>query len=249
LPRELDLSRALRLPHGVWRCVAPHAEEPVKLYSGPLSLFTAKVRIALAEKKLDYQRIEVGWSLAKRYEPHHPDVVALNPKRQVPVLVDGDVVVYDSTQIFEYLEERHPEPPLYPKEIRERARCRRLEAAGDEIVFPQVWHLIDGGFYPPAPGSDAAARKSAACAELARLHVELDKELAGREYLCDRFSVADIGNFIMLSTAATLGAPPAAGNTNLLAWLARVGARPAVKREMDEMTAFVRGLFPARPGA
>ena len=87
----------------------------MKLYSGPLSLFTAKVRIALDEKRLDYQRIEVGWSLAKRYQPHHPDVVALNPKRQVPVLVDGDVVVYDSTQIFEYLEERHPEPPLYPR--------------------------------------------------------------------------------------------------------------------------------------
>jgi glutathione S-transferase len=221
----------------------------MKLYSGPISLFTAKVRVALAEKKLDYQRIEVGWSLANRYQPHHPDVVALNPKRQVPVLVDGDVVVYDSTQIFEYLEERHPEPPLYPREIAERARCRGLEAAGDEIVFPHVWSLIDGGFYPATPGSDVAERRAGACAELARLHVEFDKQLTGREYLCDRFSVADIGNFIMLSTAATLGAPPAAGNSNLLAWLARVGGRPAVKREMDEMTAFVRSLFPTRPGA
>ena len=59
----------------------------MKLYSGPLSLFTAKVRIALAEKELDYERIEVGWSLADRYRPHHPDVVALNPKAEVPVLV------------------------------------------------------------------------------------------------------------------------------------------------------------------
>ena len=48
----------------------------MKLYSGPLSLFTAKVRIALAEKALDYERIEVGWSIADRYLPHHPDVVA-----------------------------------------------------------------------------------------------------------------------------------------------------------------------------
>ena len=64
----------------------------MKLYSGPLSLFTSKVRIALDEKRLDYERVEVGWSLEHRYLPHHPDVVALNPKRQVPVLVDGDVV-------------------------------------------------------------------------------------------------------------------------------------------------------------
>jgi glutathione S-transferase len=65
----------------------------MRLYSGPLSLFTAKVRIALAEKGLAYERVEVGWSLARRYEPHHPDVLALNPKGQVPVLVDGELAV------------------------------------------------------------------------------------------------------------------------------------------------------------
>lgn len=221
----------------------------MKLYSGPLSLFTAKVRVALDEKKLDYQRIEVGWSLEHRYQPHHPDVVALNPKAQVPVLVDGDVVVYDSTLIFEYLEERFPKPPLYPSGIAERARCRRLEAAADEIVFPHVWSLIDGGFYPAPAGSGAAEKKDLARTALARLHLELDKELIGREYLCDRFSVADIGMFIMLSTAATLGAPPAAAHTNLQEWLARVGGRPAMKREIDGMGAFVRGLLPTRPVA
>jgi len=132
----------------------------MKLYSGPLSLFTAKVRIALDEKDVPYERIEVGWSLAKRYEPHHPDVVALNPKKQVPVLVDGDVVVYDSTLILEYLEERFPEPPLYPSERALRARCRQLEAAADEIVFPAVWELIDGGFYPATSADTAAAERS-----------------------------------------------------------------------------------------
>jgi glutathione S-transferase len=213
----------------------------VKLYSGPLSLFTAKVRVALAEKGIAYERVEVGWSLERRYEPHHPDVVALNPKRQVPVLVDGDLVVYDSTQILEYLEERCPAPPLYPSGLAERARCRRLEAAADEILFPQVWALIDAGFYPTA-SADAAQRLERAKRELASLHVELDKELAGREYLCDRFSVADIGSFIMLSSAASLGAPPAASCTHLGAWLGRVGSRPAVRREIEEMQAFLRGL-------
>jgi glutathione S-transferase len=210
----------------------------VKLYSGPLSLFTAKVRVALAEKNLAYERIEVGWSLAKRYEPHHPDVVALNPKKQVPVLVDGDVVVYDSTLILEYLEERFPEPPLYPREIALRARCRQLEAAADEIVFPAVWELIDGGFYPAAQGDTAAAERSQrAKARVASLCEGLDKELVGREYLCGRFSVADIGTFIMLSTAASLGAPPPASCSQLQGWLARMSARPAVRKELTEMAA------------
>jgi len=186
----------------------------VKLYSGPLSLFTAKVRIALDEKGLDYERIEVGWSLANRYEPHHSEVAALNPKEQVPVLVDGDVVVYDSTLILEYLEERFPEPALYPSGLAQRARRRQLEAAADEIVFPAVWELIDGGFYPARPGDTEAAQRSAAAKRrLAELQQELDKQLTGREYLCERFSVADIGTFVMLSTASTLDAPPAAACT------------------------------------
>ena len=210
----------------------------MKLYSGPLSLFTAKVRIALDEKGLDYERIEVGWSLANRYEPHHPDVVALNPKKQVPVLVDADVVVYDSTLILEYLEDRYPEPALYPTGLAERARCRQLEAAADEILFPAVWELIDGGFYPARAGDTAAAQRSAAAKRrIAELQQEIDKQLAGREYLCDRFSVADIGTFIMLSTAATLGAPPATACTQLHAWLARMMTRLPVRRELTAMSA------------
>src|SRR5262245_58858953 len=159
----------------------------MRLYSGPLSLFTAKVRVALAEKGLAYERTEVGWSLAKRYEPHHPDVVALNPKRQVPVLADGDVAVYDSTQIFEYLEERYPEPRLYPRDLALRARCRRLEAAADEIVFPAVWDLIETSFYP---GERDTARLERAKVRLAAEHAVLDKELTGRAWLCGDFTVA-----------------------------------------------------------
>jgi glutathione S-transferase len=211
----------------------------MKLYSGPLSLFTAKVRIALDEKGLAYDRIEVGWSLADRYLPHHPDVARLNPKAQVPVLVDDDVVVYDSTQIFEYLEDRHPQPALYPRGAAERARCRRLEAFADEIVFPQVWELIAGGFYPAAAaGGPDGDRLSGAKSELRRLQAELDAELAGRETLCAGYSVADIAVFIMLTSAATLGAPAPETCANLRAWQARVGARPAVKREFEALLSF-----------
>ena len=105
------------------------------LYSGPMSLFTGKVRIALDEKGLDYELVSVPFSRAG-YQPKHPKVLELNPKQQVPVLVDGEVAIYDSTIIFEYLEDRHPSPPLYPREPGQRARCRVLEAAADEILFP-----------------------------------------------------------------------------------------------------------------
>ena len=53
-------------------------------------------------------------------------------------MVDGDLSLFDSTLILEYLEDQHPAPPLYPRDAAERARCRQLEAAADEILFPHV---------------------------------------------------------------------------------------------------------------
>jgi len=100
----------------------PHAySAAMRLYSGPLSLFTGKVRIALDEKGLEYELVSVPFSRAAGYEPKHPEVVRLNPKRQVPVLVDGDLALYDSTLILEYLEDRHPSPPLLPADPAARA--------------------------------------------------------------------------------------------------------------------------------
>jgi glutathione S-transferase len=221
----------------------------MQLYSGPLSLFTAKVRIALDEKGLAYERIEVPWSLAARYEPKHPEVLARNPKAQVPVLVDGAISVYDSTQIFEYLEDRYPEPALYPRDVAARARCRRLEAAADELLFPPLWELIEEGFYPPPAGGRNGERLARARAALAREQRQLDRELGERLHLCgDLPSVADIASFVMLSAAASLGAPPAADCAALRAWLERMGARPAVRRELEGMQRFLAAqLRPPAP--
>jgi glutathione S-transferase len=221
----------------------------VKLYSGPVSLFTAKVRIALNEKELPYERVEVGWSPQDRYLPHHPDVVALNPKAEVPVLVDGDLVLYDSTLILEYLEDRHPQPPLYPSDAAERARCRLLEATADEILFQPLWTLIDRVFYPGSSESvssqDAGAEDPEvleARRQIAHHHHEFEKQLVGREYLCGEYSVADIASFVMLSAAAQFGSPPGAEHSELLGWFGRVAARPAVKKDAEAMVAFVASL-------
>lgn len=219
----------------------------MKLYSGPLSLFTAKVRIALDEKGLPYEKISVPWSLERRYEPHHPDVVALNPKAQVPVLVDGDVVVYDSTLIFEYLEEQYPDPPLYPLDVPGRVRCRQLETQADEILFPPIWSLIDAGFYPASAGGRDRERLAAAHAVLAKQYALLEKELTGRVWLCDRFSVADVATLVMVRAASGLGGAPGVKHSVLNEWLKRALARPAVRREMEEMNGFLANLLTALP--
>ncbi len=71
------------------------------LYSGPLSMFGAKVQIAALEKRLDFELVMVPYDSRRGYDPKHPEVLRINPKRQVPVLVHGALEIFDSTQIFE----------------------------------------------------------------------------------------------------------------------------------------------------
>src|ERR1700687_1522158 len=122
----------------------------MKLYSGPLSLFSRKVEIALQEKSLAFERGMVPFSQAQGYSPKHPAVLAANPKAQVPVLVDGDLTLFDSTVIAEYLEDAYPERPLFPKEPKARARCRLLELYADEILFAPV-RMLGYRTEPPHP--------------------------------------------------------------------------------------------------
>src|SRR4051812_45374805 len=171
----------------------------MNLYSGPLSLFSRKVEIALHEKGLSFERIGVTFSQTKGYIPKHPEVLAANPKGQVPVLVDGDLTLYDSTVILEYLEDAYPAPPLYPKSPAERSRCRLFDLFGDEIMLVPLRSLM----HRTEPKPDDLARWNASEARareaeptLAGHFADLDRKLQGQDYLCGAFSVADIAVFM-----------------------------------------------------
>ena len=83
-------------------------------------MFGAKAEIAALEKGLDFELIMVPFEMKTLYQPKHPEVLRINPKRQVPVVVDdgpgGDLEIFDSTQIFEYFETLKPQPALWPAE-------------------------------------------------------------------------------------------------------------------------------------
>src|SRR5215213_6275448 len=114
----------------------------MKLYSGPLSMFGAKAEIAAHEKGLAFELVMVPFEMKTLYQPKHPEVLRINPKRQVPVLIDGDLEIFDSTQIFEYLEDLKPEPALWPRDVKARAQARLLELRSDEIYFPHIIRLM-----------------------------------------------------------------------------------------------------------
>lgn len=216
----------------------------MKLYSAPLSMFGAKAEIALAEKGIDFERELVPFSLQTLYEPKHPEVARVNPKRQVPVLIDGDVELYDSTQIFEYLEDTRPTPPLWPRQPAARARARLSELSSDEVFFPHVVTLMPANWEIAGDDGLAAAR-----AAIESYYEARDAELAAREFLHGELSYADIAFFMAQFFAGFLGAPCDERYGNLVAWRNRMMSRQPVSDVAIERVAYLEsnGIAPPRP--
>ena len=205
----------------------------MKLFTGPLSMFGAKAQIAALEKGLAVETVMVPFDKDDNYLPKHPEVLRINPKRQVPVLIDGEVELFDSTQIFEYLEDRYPSPPLWPEGIAERARARQLEQKSDEVFFPNVIKLF--GLQEAMQSAPAIA----ACAGCARFYEEMEGLLATREHLAGPYSFADIAFYMACVFADRKGAGMTGATPRLLAWRTRVGDRPAVRASVDPMMRFL----------
>lgn len=200
------------------------AKAPLTLYSGPLSMFGAKVQIAMLEKGLDFGLVMVPFDMDRLYQPRHPEVARINPKQQVPVLVHGELELFDSTQIFEYLEELQAAPALWPAGLADKARARLLEHQADEVYFPPVIRLMSLQEQLQAPPAVAA------CEACAGYYRRMEAQLAGRDWLAGAYSFADIAFYMAQLFGARMGAPMGSGTPRLLAWRDRMSARPAVRQ-------------------
>ena len=196
-------------------------------------MFGAKVEIAAHEKKIDFELVMVPYDPVRGYDPKHRDVLRINPKRQVPVLIDGDLELFDSTQIFEYLEDLKPHPALWPAQPAARARARQLEHRSDEIYFPHIIRLMGLEETPDDPAAKAAR------AAAAQYYRDMEHILADREYLAGSYSFADIAFYMAQVFGARKGAPMTGETPNLLAWRARMTARPAVRKVAGAMAGYL----------
>jgi glutathione S-transferase len=217
----------------------------IRLYTGPLSMFGAKAEIALREKGAEFELEMVAFSQAQGYSPRHPQVLRVNPKRQVPVLLDSGVELYDSTQIFEYCEDRWPVPALWPAAVPERARARQLEHASDEVFFPHVIKLMGLRAKPdPVESPDWIKAREG----IEAYYAKMETLLAGRQYLAGPYTYADIAFYMAQFFAARHTVPMASTQVNLLAWRKRLAARPAVRIVIDRMADYLRSIdYPVPP--
>lgn len=110
----------------------------MKLYYARPSLFARPVWLALLEKQIPFELVPVRLS----GEQFEPEFLALNPFGHIPVLVDGDLRVIESQAILDYLEAKHPSPPLLPTDARTLAKVRMVQFVTLNELLPAIVGLL-----------------------------------------------------------------------------------------------------------
>jgi stringent starvation protein A len=184
----------------------------ITLYDADRCPYCARVRIVLAEKGIAYEVVEVDLDDRPAW------IYEKNPLGRVPVLEEDHFVLPESAVIDEYLNERYPEPPLWPADPAERALGRLLVHRFDELSRP---------YYAVRRGEQDARER------LDDQLAGLDARLAAQPFLSGRdYGLADVAYFPWILRArdrmdVSLDAFPA-----LKGCVERLSARPAIAAEV-----------------
>ncbi len=181
--------------------------------------------MVLYEKNLSYETIPVD--LVKK-EQKRPEFLQMNPYGKVPVLIDGNTIIYESCIINEYLEERYPDPPLMPKDPGLRSKIRILIDYGVNRTYPAYERLRNEMLTAESERNFDVIFE--AKQELKGLLQRLEDDIGDRPFLAGDFSLLDaavIPRFLRLEAWGPLadGSLP-----RLIGWLQRMKSRPSVRK-------------------
>ncbi|PRY92992.1 glutathione S-transferase [Hasllibacter halocynthiae] len=199
----------------------------ITLYHYPLSPFCRKVRLSLAEKKLEVRLVD------EPYWEKPAELMRRNPAGKVPVLKIDGAVMSESAAICEYLEETRPDPALMPKDPKERAEVRRMVAWFDDgfdrevtskLVGERLNRKVFGQGYPDSKRVKAGAARR-------RYHLEyMSWLLDRRRWLAgDAMSLADFAGAAHLSCLDYISDVPWQDFPLVHDWYAKVKSRPAFR--------------------
>ena len=190
----------------------------ITLYEHPLSPYAQKVKIALREKGIPFETLMPGGLGAGGA---HGAFLAASPRAEAPALVDGDLSVFDSTIILEYLEDAYPEPSMRPASAADRARVRMLEEVMDTHYEAINWGLSELRWFKRAQGEQAEAIEATARRQTDGFYGWLERQLGGRTWFNgESFGWGDLSVVPFLNGSAGHGHPPPEGS-RLADWLAR----------------------------
>ncbi len=206
----------------------------ITLYWGSGSPFSWRVLLALEHKRLPYESRLLQFG---KQEHQAPPMLKLNPRGRLPVLTDGDYVVFESLPVLYYLHPRYPEPPTFGPGPEEAGVIMRVICEFQAYAEPAAQRIVDAVFSgQAAPGDPATTDAMHTVAREARtLEARLSKE---RWIVGEHYSAADMVVFPWLklllralgrAEAAELGARflPLERNYPALArWIERIEALP-----------------------
>jgi glutathione S-transferase len=200
------------------------------LYCGSGSPYAWRAQLALEHKALPYELKLLSFSAG---DTRKPEFIALNPRHQVPVLVDSGFVLYESNAIIEYVDETYPGrgAPLFPGDAKTRAIIRRLVLEVDNYFNKAVEPVLDQAFWKKPEERDAetlAEGRKSTVDELAMF----TKAMRG-DYLAGPLSAADFAFYPLVAflyRAQKMKLPDLDADgmltPELRAWKARVEALP-----------------------
>jgi glutathione S-transferase len=174
------------------------------LYEHPLSSYAQKVKIALREKGVAFERsLPADFGTGRRDSPF----AATNPRTEIPVLVlDDQQAIFESTVILEYIEERWPEPKLLPADALARAEARMTEEVCDTQYEAVNWGFGELLWFRRAEGALAETLKAAAVRDTARLQQWLTGRLGNADWFGgERFGWADAAVAPMVNRSVYYG--------------------------------------------
>ena len=197
------------------------------LYHVPLSPFCRKVRLSLAEKKIEVQLVE------ERYWEGDADFLRRNPAGKVPVLKMGGEIYSESSAICEYLEECFPEPRLLPRDAQARCEVRRLVCWFDDkfhhevtanLLYERVNRKIHGSGYPVSANVKAGGKAI-------KFHLDyMTWLLDNRRWLAgDEMSLADFASAAQLSALDYICDVDWNRSAAVKDWYATMKSRPAFR--------------------
>ncbi len=202
----------------------------ITFYAGSGSTPSWKVWLSLEHKQLPYELKLLSFSAG---DLRTPAFLAVNPRGRVPTLVDDDFVIWESTAIVEYLEDRWPERPLLPRDVRERARMRRITMEADFELDAAMDDMALATFRAPGGVRDAE-RLERGRAAASRLVARMEEDVRGPFFAGDEPGLADFTVYPMLAmirrTAARFDAGAIPFGPQVAAWMERIEGLPYFER-------------------
>ncbi len=198
-----------------------------KLYHVPLSPFCRKVRLCLAEKRIECELAE------ERYWEGDADFLRRNPAGKVPVLKIDNMTLSESTPICEYLEDKYPEPALMPKGHEAKFEVRRIVAWFDDkfhsevtskLLYERVNKKVMGQGFPDSTNVKAGAKAIKFHLDYMTWLLDRRRWLAG-----DVMTMADFAAAAHISSLDYISDVDWNRSETVKDWYAKIKSRPAFR--------------------